>query len=141
MRYRVLLIVFLVSILLAACTLREKETPLPTSSNQESQPEIITVVLPVVKPDAESGAPIYVQKCAECHGITGRGDGIRASRLTLSVPAIGTAELARRARPTDWFGVISTGRVERSMPAFNNSLDDRSRWDVLADSYLCSLAG
>ena len=139
MRYRVLLIVFLVSILLAACTLREKETPLPTSSNQESQPEIITVVLPVVKPDAESGAPIYVQKCAECHGITGRGDGIRASRLTLSVPAIGTAELARRARPTDWFGVISTGRVERSMPAFNNSLDDRSRWDVLAYLYLFSL--
>ena len=90
------------------------------------------VNLPFVPPDPASGAVIYQSKCAPCHGVSGKGDGVQAGNLASAPPAIGTAELARQARPVDWFSIVETGHLAKFMPSTSNTLTDRQRWDVVA---------
>lgn len=129
-------------VLLSACTLSlaEDVTPPPdyVAPVQEQQPVASSTIFPLVPMDPAQGAPIFAEKCAPCHGPQGKGDGAQASRLPLPVPAIGTPELARSARPVDWFTVVSQGRIEKMMPGFSGSLNDRQRWDVVA--YVFSLS-
>ncbi|HQL39858.1 MAG TPA: hypothetical protein PKV95_10300, partial [Anaerolineaceae bacterium] len=83
MRYRILLVLVGFSLLLAGCSIVEGMT----FPSNETQPVIVptraTPLVPVNLPDALQGAAIYVEKCQDCHGITGAGDGIRASQLTV----------------------------------------------------------
>ena len=138
MRYRILLVLVGFSLLLAGCSIVEGMT----FPSNETQPVIVptraTPLVPVNLPDALQGAAIYVEKCQDCHGITGAGDGIRASQLTVTLPPIGSPSLVRTIRPNDWFDVITNGKMERLMPAYKDSLDESSRWDVLAYVYALS---
>jgi mono/diheme cytochrome c family protein len=102
------------------------ETPLLAS------PSPGTINLPFVPPDPASGAAIFQDKCAPCHGTSGKGDGTQAGNLASAPPAIGTADLARQARPVDWFNIIDTGHLAKFMPSTSNTLTDRQRWDVVA---------
>jgi mono/diheme cytochrome c family protein len=102
------------------------QTPLLASTSP------VTVNLPFVPADPASGAAIYKEKCAPCHGASGKGDGAQTGNLASAPPAIGTAELARPARPVDWFSIINTGHLAKFMPSTSNTLTDRQRWDVLA---------
>jgi len=102
------------------------QTPLLSSTSQA------TVNLPFVPPDPNSGAAIYQDKCAPCHGASGKGDGAQAGNLASAPAPIGTAELARQARPVDWFSIVETGHLAKYMPSTSNSLTDRQRWDVVA---------
>ncbi len=86
---------------------------------------------PLVAPDPVNGQAIYAEKCAPCHGDTGRGDGPKAAELPNPVIPIGDPTVARMARPADWYQVVTMGRIDRYMPPFN-SLSDRQRWDVVA---------
>ena len=101
----------------------------PASSEQ--------LVFPVLPPDPERGAPLYTEKCAPCHGLTGLGDGPDASELPNPVPAIGSIELARTATSTDWYLMVANGNIQRYMPPFK-SLSVPQRWDVIA--YVFSLS-
>ena len=141
MRYRILLVLVGFSLLLAGCSIVEGMT-LPSNETQSViVPTRATPLVPVNLPDALQGAAIYVEKCQDCHGITGAGDGIRASQLTVTLPPIGNPSLVRTIRPNDWFDVITNGKMERLMPAYKDSMDESSRWDVLAYVYALSLTG
>lgn len=115
--------------LLSACSLAEDITPPP--GYQAPTASAVETVYPIVPPDTANGAAIFAEKCAPCHGDSGRGNGSMASNLSVEVPAIGRPEVALGARPADWFDLVTNGRMERSMPPFK-SLDDRQRWDVVA---------
>ncbi len=118
-------------------------TPPPNLAQPEPKPispsAVPTVVLPMMEPDILNGAAIYEQKCIACHGETGKGDGVQSSQLPNPVTPLGDINVARDAKPFDWYKVITVGNFERFMPAFQ-SLSDRERWDVTAYALTLSLS-
>ena len=82
-------------------------------------------------PDVASGEMIYAEKCTPCHGQTGLGDGPQSADLPVSVIPIGLPEFANEASLSDWYAVVTQGRLDRFMPPFA-SLSDQERWDVVA---------
>lgn len=77
----------------------------------------------------ESARVIYTDKCANCHGETGRGDGPDA-RSYYPMPA-SLADAARMNRVTDGeiFYQISEGR--KPMPSFKKRLSEEQRWQLV----------
>ncbi len=135
---KALFVVLLLPLLLAACSLASDLTPPPGyHPTAITKPTAAPVVYPLVPPDPSQGAAIFTQDCAPCHGDTGMGNGDKAAGLPNPVAAIGTAAVARPAKPMTWYDIISNGRIERFMPPFA-SLSDRQRWDVI--SYVYSLS-
>ena len=117
-------------------SLAEDITPPPNGQNspagQPSEVQAVSTAFPLLPPDPAQGKAIYEEKCLPCHGSTGMGDGPQAGNLPATPPAIGSVDVARLARPADWFTVVSEGRIDRFMPGFAGSLNDRQRWDVVA---------
>lgn len=113
-------------------------TPPPSVRAPTDVPQATAqIVLPVVPPNPAQGAALYAEKCAPCHGAAGMGNGPQAAQLPLPVPALGSADVARLAKPLSWFTTITQGRIERMMPPFK-SLTDRQRWDLVAYLYTLS---
>ncbi|MBM3122909.1 MAG: c-type cytochrome, partial [Chloroflexi bacterium] len=107
----------------------------PTSSSPATQaPADVPAPVGI---DTARGGVIWTEKCAPCHGETGQSDGVMTANLPSPPPQLGSAEVARTARPADWHAVVTNGRIERLMPAFA-SLSDAERWDVVA--YALSLS-
>ena len=50
---------------------------------------------------------------------------------SVSVAAIGLADVARPRTPADWFTQVTRGNIDRYMPPFV-SLSEQERWDVVA---------
>jgi mono/diheme cytochrome c family protein len=136
-------ILFLFALLLSACSfsLAADITPPPGSEQlpvPSKQPEAINGPLyPLVPPNPGNGQPIYVEKCAPCHGQAGLGDGPQAEQLPNPVAPIGSPAFARQSTPANWYSQVTQGNLERFMPPFN-SLSDRQRWDVVAYSFTLS---
>ncbi len=132
---KVALIGLVLLVSLSACSVSINENGIPPAGVQTpllSSTSTAVVNLPFVPPDPASGAAIFQNKCAPCHGTSGKGDGVQAGNLASAPPPIGTAELARQARPVDWFSIIDTGHLAKFMPSTSNTLTDRQRWDVVA---------
>ena len=76
-----------------------------------------------------SGRVVYLDKCAECHGEMGRGDGPQARMYD---PAPGnltdTKHMSTRT-DGDLFYQISEGH--RPMPAFKKRLSEEQRWQLV----------
>jgi mono/diheme cytochrome c family protein len=131
--------IFLLFIGLTACSLASDLTPPPGyHPTAIIQPTAAPVVYPLVPPDPAQGAAIFAEKCQPCHGDTGMGDGPKASQLPNPVSPIGSAQLSRQSKPTNWYDVVTNGRVDKFMPPFA-SLTDRQRWNVIAYVYTLSV--
>ena len=94
---------------------------------------------PEEPPDAEAGLPVHAERCANCHGETGQGDGELASNLPNPPAAHGSTEFLRTAVPAEIFDTITNGRIPQGMPPFgeesSNPLVDAQRWDLVAALY------
>jgi len=124
---------------LSACSLAEDVTPPPGFvPTQASTSAPVSLSLPSGPPDLSHGATIFAEKCAPCHGISGRGDGPDAANLPVSPPAIGLSDLGRAAKPIDWYKIVHDGQINQGMPGFSGSLDSSQIWNVLA--YALSLS-
>ncbi len=75
------------------------------------------------------GAELYNINCVLCHGTEGKGDGPIASHL-LNKPFDLTSFPMHSFTDGGIFFVISTG-VPGKMPALNENLTVRERWDVV----------
>jgi mono/diheme cytochrome c family protein len=132
---------FLLGIVLSACSfsLAADVTPPPNYQPPavEQTPVIQKTVMPMFPPDLANGKAIYTDKCTDCHGENGMGDGPQAGQLPNAVAPIGSIDLAQQSNPVKWFNIITNGNIEKFMPGFA-SLNDRERWDVTA--YLFSLS-
>ena len=87
-------------------------------------------------PDANNGLPLFADRCANCHGPEGRGDGELAGQLP-KPPRDYTDEAFRRtAVPSSIFQTITDGRPEGAMPPFgpasSNPIAADGRWDLVA---------
>lgn len=95
------------------------------------------------------GAELYAIHCQMCHGLDGRGTGTIAAFLVKKKPADLTSDVVQAKSDGSWFLTISNGisnpnnslfpDVEFSgqMPALNENLTVRERWDVV--NYLRTL--
>lgn len=95
--------------------------------------------------DVANGMVIYQQRCANCHGPIGLGDGELAANLPNSVPALGSDVYGQAAIPSAMFEIITNGNVQNGMPLFgegsSNPLSEQERWDVIAAAFALGTSG
>lgn len=77
-----------------------------------------------------AGAVLYATNCAICHGETGEGDGPVASSLEMPPSDLHSSHVQMN---TDGalFYIISHGKPDTPMPAWDNVLDEDERWNVV----------
>lgn len=78
----------------------------------------------------ERGALLYGVNCAICHGESGQGNGSVAPFLAKEKPSDLTSDIVQTKSDGALFLVMSNG-VPGSMPALNENLTVRERWDVV----------
>ena len=146
-RVALLSLLLFVSVMLAGCSLAAPapvEQPQPQGQQPPAaqQPSAQPVQLPTRRPSAAAGADLYQQKCVQCHGASGHGDGAMAAQIQAqfnSPVADLTSDVTARARtPEEWYNIVSNGNLQKGMPGFAGSLDVDQRWDLIA--YAWSLA-
>ncbi len=100
------------------------------------------VTLPEQTPDAAAGQPIYEERCANCHGAQGMGDGELAPQAAVPPAAIGDPLVRRELVPEAMFGVITAGVMGDAgpvMPPFgpasSNPISEQDRWNLIAAIY------
>lgn len=94
--------------------------------------------------DVAAGRATYLQQCARCHGVTGRGDGRDAKRLyprprDLTSGVFKFRSTASGTAPTDQdlFETLTNGLTAGGMPDWRH-LDEPVRWQLVA--YLKTLS-
>jgi putative copper export protein/mono/diheme cytochrome c family protein len=77
----------------------------------------------------DRGRTIYLQSCAACHGITGKGDGAAAAAIRPALPDL-TVHVGQHTEGELWW-FITNGIAGRPMPAWRDVLTEDERWDVV----------
>jgi mono/diheme cytochrome c family protein len=72
---------------------------------------------------------IYLDKCAQCHGETGKGDGPEAAMYYPSPKSLVDANEMRTVTDGEIFYQISEGR--KPMPTFKKRLTVEQRWQLV----------
>jgi mono/diheme cytochrome c family protein len=150
MKYLQAIALILFACLLPACSfsLAGDVTPPPGYEQQPQAPEQAGATpepasgppYPLTPVDLQNGEAIYGEKCIQCHGPAGLGDGPQAAQLPNPVAALGDPEVARQASPAGWYTIVTQGNIDRFMPGFR-SLSDAERWDVTAYAFTLSTNG
>jgi mono/diheme cytochrome c family protein len=78
----------------------------------------------------ESGGAIFATNCAVCHGAEGRGDGPSAESLETK-PADLTEGHVQELSDGSLFYIVSHGKPETPMPAWEGVLEEEDRWNVV----------
>jgi mono/diheme cytochrome c family protein len=131
MKSRFIVLAALLLLLLSSCSLAEDITPPPNYQSPTPAPTM-SPLFPAVAPNLASGAAIFAEECAPCHGEKGLGDGPAAAQLQNPPVALGKPEIARAAAPANWYTTVTQGNMKAFMPPFNAKLSDAQRWDVVA---------
>lgn len=76
------------------------------------------------------GGELYAANCALCHGETGEGDGPAASGIQ-PPPADLHADHVQALSDGALFYIITHGRPDTPMPAWENQLSEIERWQVV----------
>jgi mono/diheme cytochrome c family protein len=85
---------------------------------------------PAGQTELERGRQIYEQRCLECHGPEGRGDGVKAPFLSPRPGNLVSASVSAKS-DRDLLKVIANGRARTAMPAWKNQLSDDDQQAVL----------
>lgn len=86
-------------------------------------------------PDAAKlGRELYMQKCADCHGKMGEGNGYMSNNLKRDgkplPPTNLTSKVVQANTDGELFWKITNGRSP--MPAHRARFDDEQRWQIVA---------
>jgi mono/diheme cytochrome c family protein len=79
---------------------------------------------------ADIGKRIYEQRCLECHGPEGRGDGIKAPYLSPRPGNLVSAATSAKS-DKDLLKIIANGRPRTAMPAWKDELTEEEQREVL----------
>lgn len=140
MKLRLIIFTAVLAFLLSACQLSLAEDITPPPNYQSPTPgPTMSPLFPQTSPNLASGAAIFAEKCAPCHGAKGLGDGPMAAQLQKPPAPIGKPEIGRAGAMANWYSTVTQGNINSFMPPFNSSLSDQQRWDVVA--YALSLGG
>jgi mono/diheme cytochrome c family protein len=97
--------------------------PVPEEAKQLKNP------LQASAPALKSAREVYADKCAHCHGDTGKGDGPDASRYDPAPMDFTDAKRMSEATDGELFYKISEGK--KPMPVFKNKLTEDQRWELV----------
>jgi mono/diheme cytochrome c family protein len=133
MKFRLAAVLILITVFLTACnfTLASDITPPPDYKSPTPAPTL-GALFPAEPPAPQEVLALYMEKCAPCHGEAGRGDGPQGMQLSVKIPAFGLPAVGRAAIPSNYFTMVSQGRIENFMPPFSGSLNEQQRWDIVA---------
>jgi mono/diheme cytochrome c family protein len=95
-------------------------------------PEAAKYVVNPLKPSQEdlpAARKLYLDKCAECHGDTGKGDGPQGRMYDPLPKDLTDAAHMNAVSDGELFYKISEGH--RPMPAFRKRLTDEQRWRLV----------
>ena len=91
---------------------------------------------PSATPDGEPGLALFGERCANCHGPLGGGDGELTGDLPVQPAALNDADFARRLVPSEAFATITSGIAASGMPPFgpasSNPIGETDRWHLVA---------
>src|SRR3989441_1201347 len=94
--------------------------------------------LPTRPPSVKRGAVVYRERCAACHGESGRGDGPKAKSVKGPAPANLTDPAVMGNKSLlDIFRRIAVGTPGTAMPEFAEDLSAQDRWAVA--SYVAAI--
>jgi mono/diheme cytochrome c family protein len=125
--------VLLVGFILVGCGIQTSSEPEIVSTRVIRAPTATPQPDPNLVFDVQSGAQLFAENCAPCHGETGLGDGPVAASFTCQMPAL--AQRADDVVLTDWFYIILNGIRENTdclMPPWGNRLNAAQIWNVAA---------
>ncbi len=114
----------------------EDPLPVPSASIPIEGPVSIPNMGPPSNPvpaDTASlarGSELFHINCIQCHGVDGKGDGPIANFLQKTKPADLTGPVVSSLSDGAIFLVITNG-MPGAMPALNENLTVRERWDVV----------
>lgn len=77
----------------------------------------------------KSAREVYVDKCAHCHGDSGKGDGKDASKYDPAPTDFTDGKQMSEATDGELFYKISEGK--KPMPVFKNKLTEEQRWELV----------
>lgn len=86
--------------------------------------------LPATEAVQLAGEATFQQTCAACHGPTGRGDGPAAAALEFK-PADLRADHVQGLSDGGLYYIVTHGRIERGMPAWEDALSEQTRWEIV----------
>jgi len=96
-------------------------------------------VLPPATPDGFPGLELFAERCANCHGEAGQGDGALILETGNPAPMPFDADYIRQALPSVMFQQITNGEAAVGMPPFgpasSNPIDEAGRWNLVAAVY------
>jgi mono/diheme cytochrome c family protein len=120
----VLVVAASVCLMLAGWTAaRDKDWPVPPEAAKMKNP---------VAPTADNLAAaraIWMDKCANCHGEKGAGDGPEADMYTPAPAALNDAHMMSEMTDGEIYYKITEGR--KPMPGFKKQLTDEQRWELV----------
>jgi mono/diheme cytochrome c family protein len=126
LRLRKLLFVLLLALICIAITVgvyQNKQWNIPEEDKRRANP---------VQPSPTALATartVYLDKCARCHGETGRGDGPDAATYYPSPTNLTDVSHINSVTDGEIFYQISQGR--KPMPAFKKRLTEEQRWQLV----------
>ncbi len=101
----------------------DKDWPVPPAAAKVKNPIAPT-------PDNLAAArAIFMDKCANCHGEKGGGDGPEADMYTPSPSKFNDAHMMSEMTDGGIFWKMTEGR--KPMPSFKNQLSDEQRWQLV----------
>ena len=115
MRYAIARLLF--CLMLSACT------------GLGGEPQIVATVAPPPiqiqrgdwQPDLENGARIFAERCTDCHGVNGDGQGDLVLAGSIAQPLDMTSrDLVSAKSPLEWYEIITEGRIENLIAALGN---------------------
>lgn len=94
----------------------------------------VTVRIVPASPSSSSttdvGRRIYEQRCVDCHGPQGRGDGVKAPFLSPRPGSLISAATSAKS-DKDLLKIIANGRPRTAMPAWKDELSEEEQREVL----------
>ncbi len=89
--------------------------------------------LPANDEHIKAGETLFVEQCASCHGMSGKGDGEAGRELSPKPANIAYVMKKRIATDPFLFWSISEGGapLKTAMPAFKDTLSDQQRWQII----------
>jgi mono/diheme cytochrome c family protein len=99
---------------------------IPQGAAEEKNP------LPVNAATLAGGRKLYEQKCQNCHGPQGKGDGPDADKKYAETMDLTSAARAARNADGQVFYKIWNGRLNPKMPAFSEQLTREQAWALVA---------
>ena len=89
--------------------------------------------LPSRPPSLARGVAVYRERCAACHGESGRGDGPKAAHLKGPPPAnLADPAVMRGSSLLEIYRKIAIGVPGTAMPEFAEDVSEEDRWAVAA---------